>query len=344
MHNLSLKTKIPLLVLVVTISILALAVFGARSYFRLPVLNYYSASEKAFKIPGLNSELVAQGLHYDEKNELYLVSAYSSDGDSSTVSLVDKASGELLKTIKLAKLDGSSFKGHAGGVACFDKYVYVAGSGDKCIYVFPYDEMLSAENGARVASIGSFSLSYSDSDYVKSSFLSVCDGKLITGEFYSEGNYKTLDTHKLTTKGGEYNCAIAVEYSLDPEYDFGISPTPDKAYSLPEKVQGIHIENGTIYFSISYGLAFSFIKEYRITDANDEGIINLLSYELPLYSFDSQNMSACYKLPPMSEEITVVDGKLIVMCESASTKYLFGRLTGGKWCYATDLSDMKSCK
>ena len=35
------------------------------------------------------------------------------------------------------------------------------------------------------------------------------------------------------------------------------------------------------------------------------------------------------------------DGKLLTMCESATRKYYFGLLTGGQWCYATDLSKMK---
>ena len=37
----------------------------------------------------------------------------------------------------------------------------------------------------------------------------------------------------------------------------------------------------------------------------------------------------------------MVDGKLYVMCESASNKYKFGKLIGGKWCYATNLEEMK---
>ena len=40
----------------------------------------------------------------------------------------------------------------------------------------------------------------------------------------------------------------------------------------------------------------------------------------------------------MSEEIVFSGEKLLTMCESASRKYYFGQLTGGQWCYATDLS------
>ena len=341
MSKLSLKIRIPLIALIVLISLILTALVGAIAYFRLPVSSYYSASDKAFVIPGLDSDFVPQGMHYDRENRTILVSGYSADGNASSIYLVDSESYETKKRIELTEADGEDYTGHAGGVAQFSDYVYVAGSGERCLYVFPYDEMLDAENGARVAPIGSFSLKASGDDYVKSSFVSVCDGKLITGEFYREENYKTLDSHKLTTEGGDYNCALALEFSLDEKYEFGIAPTPERAYSLPERVQGLHLDGATMYLSRSYGLAFSDIIEYDLKDAYDEGTVTVLGTKLPLLSLDLTNYKSLYKIPPMSEEITMIDGKMLVMCESASGKYMFGKLTGGKWCYATDLSLLK---
>ena len=40
----------------------------------------------------------------------------------------------------------------------------------------------------------------------------------------------------------------------------------------------------------------------------------------------------------MSEEIVIVDGKLYTMCESATNKYIFGKFTSAKYCYATDIA------
>lgn len=45
-------------------------------------------------------------------------------------------------------------------------------------------------------------------------------------------------------------------------------------------------------------------------------------------------------IPPMAEEIVFVDGKMLTMCESASNKNFFGNLTGGRWCYATDVTSI----
>ena len=56
-----------------------------------------------------------------------------------------------------------------------------------------------------------------------------------------------------------------------------------------------------------------------------------------VYAFDSSTEVASFDAPPMAEEIIFVDGKLMIMSESASMKYIFGNLTGGRWCYATDV-------
>ena len=37
----------------------------------------------------------------------------------------------------------------------------------------------------------------------------------------------------------------------------------------------------------------------------------------------------------MAEEIEFVNDEMLTLCESASKKYKFGKLTGAKWCYAT---------
>ena len=53
---------------------------------------------------------------------------------------------------------------------------------------------------------------------------------------------------------------------------------------------------------------------------------------------DSSVLKTDLKIAPMSEEIVTVEGQLYVMCESASNKYIFGKFTSAKYCYATDLS------
>ena len=50
---------------------------------------------------------------------------------------------------------------------------------------------------------------------------------------------------------------------------------------------------------------------------------------IPLYYLDSSCLVNEVKAPPMSEELVCLDGRIIVFCESACNKYVFGKLTTG---------------
>lgn len=58
---------------------------------------------------------------------------------------------------------------------------------------------------------------------------------------------------KKTTTAGDFNQAVAVEYRLDATEQFGICPTPVKAYSMTDQVQGLAVNDGKIYLSTSWG-------------------------------------------------------------------------------------------
>lgn len=322
------------------VGVFAFVLLCAIGYFRLPVSDYYSASEKAFKIPGLSDDFVPQGMHYDEKTDCFFVSGYSSNDEASPVYLVNKTSGETVSEVRLQNEDGTPFTGHAGGVAVFDDFVYIAGGGDNCLYVFNYADFFSQQTAK---CIGEFSLKVSKTDYLNASFVTVVDNLLFVGEFYDGGKYKTLDSHTVETQGGETNHALMLVLQLFPSAPFGIFPALESAFSIPNKVQGVHYdrETGKVYFSTSYGASFSHIYEHEMGLAKRETDITLLGEKLTLESFDRTSCVHDYKIPPMSEEIVVLDGELYVMCESASSKYIFGKFTGGKWCYKTKLSEMK---
>jgi hypothetical protein len=69
--------------------------------------------------------------------------------------------------------------------------------------------------------------------------------------------------------------------------------------------------------------------------------MTFLGKDVPVYALDSASLVKDSKIAPMSEEIVIIDNQLYVMCESASTKYIFGNFLGAKWCYKTDLSKMR---
>jgi hypothetical protein len=68
--------------------------------------------------------------------------------------------------------------------------------------------------------------------------------------------------------------------------------------------------------------------------------MTIAGHSIPVYAFDSTSLVKTYKAPPMAEEAVFVNGKLLVMSESACNKYILGKFASAKWCYATDLEKM----
>lgn len=310
----------------------AVVVLGARLYFRIPVADYYKASEKAFIIPGLSDGFVPQGLCYEEESDCFYVTGYMNDGSASPIYIIDKF-GNIIKQTRLHLADGSDYTGHAGGISVNGDYIYIAGGHDNCLYVY---NKSSFEKGELE---GIFSLQKSEDDYVGVAFTTISNGFLIAGEFYRDPNYPTLDSHKITTKGGNYNQALAVAFELDDSYQYGINPQPVLAMSLPDLDQGMVIDGDIAYVSTSYGTPSSYIYEYYLSDADSGEMIEVLGENIPRYDLDESSMIDAHKIAPMSEELAIRDGRLYVMCESASKKYVFGNFTGAKWCYSTKLNE-----
>ncbi len=321
--------------LIVFAGIILVTLVAARCYFRLPVQKYYEASEKAFKIPDCNAGFVAQGISYDVDSSSFFVTGYKTDGSASPIYVVNKNNGSF-KSVSMLTRNGDPFVCHAGGLSVTDNYVYVAGGSDGCVYVYDRKEILSASNDDTVTCLGRFETKLGDGTDIDVAFTTVHDGKLYVGEFYRDPNYPTEKSHKITTRSGDYNQALAVAYEFSDDQGalFGLSQNPTSAYSLPDLVQGMCFHNGKIFLSTSYGISFSNILAYDEKSLEQHGEIA----GIPLYELDSSALSYSMKLPPMSEEIEFIPGedKMYVMCESASNKYIFGKLTGGQWCYATE--------
>ena len=317
---------------------LSLILGGAVVYFRASVSDYYANSEAAFLIPDTGKGFIAQGLDYDADTETFLVSGYKKDGSASPVYVVDKATGETTKQIFLKNTDGEVYTGHSGGVAVHGKFVYVA-SGK--VYVYSYDALKAAESGAYLDCIGTFDSITDETDGLGAAFVTVNGNHLVIGEFYREQNYKTPASHKFNTTAGDYCQSVAISYAFDASAPLGLKEKPDAAYALPDLSQGMCFNGDEVYVSCSYALAFSDIWIYSLEKANTGAKFTFLGDTLPLYELDSASLTKDCKIAPMSEELVYVGGKVYVMCESASDKYIFGKFTGGEWCYATDFSKMK---
>ena len=250
--------------------------------------------------------------------------------------VTEKETGKTIYKAELLNDDGTPHEGHAGGVGQYKGWIYVAGSSSHCLYVYSYSQILSGEK--QVKPIGEFSLEASDKDYLKASFISVVGEKLIVGEFFSEPSYKTLDSHKITSSSGEKFGGIALEFILNENLKIGIAPTPIRAYALPDKVQGVHFEGNDLYLSTSFGFKNSYVYKYDYTKVEAGEKLDILGVSTDLKVLTKKSLVSTYKIPPMSEGIVMLNGKLYVMSEFACNKYVLGKFTSAKRCYATDLS------
>ncbi len=323
------------IILCTIIAAFGIIILGVRAYFRLPVKSYYEASEKTFVIPEFNRGFIAQGIDYDQDNELFLCTGYMKSSDAaSPLYIIDGTTNSLKKTLSLQRENGEAYTGHSGGLAVARGKVYVAdGTG---LLVYDYDEMLKAKDKSTVKAISRFSAELSKDDYIGVAFVSPMPDGILVGEFYRSGNYETLSSHEIRLDDGTTNRAVAVKFDFDDSVN-GISASPSVAYSLPGLVQGMCFDDGKIYLSTSWGPSFSHIYVYDEPQDAVRPDYKILGTEIPLYALSSDKLVSDRKIAPMSEEIVSVNGKLYVMCESASNKYIFGKFTSAKWCYATDI-------
>lgn len=326
--------RVIVIILCCLVGLVLLLLIGIRAYFRMPVREYYKSSEKTFVIPGLSDGMIHQGLAYDSENDTFLITGYRTDGNASQVSVVSKESGKEVKRLQLAEADGSAFTGHVGGITVHGDYVYVAD--DEGLVVFNRADVVAASDGDSIKSVGLFKTVTAD-DSLHVAFTHVEGDTIYVGEFYREENYPTPDSHKYKTAAGDENTALILAYKLDATASLGISETIERAYSIPGLVQGMCFDaDGKIYLSTSYAVAFSHIYSYDAT--KEEGSVTVLGQTVPRYVLDSSTQTGDIKLAPMSEEIVIVGSKLYTMCESATNKYIFGKFTSAKYCYATDIS------
>lgn len=271
---------------------------------KYPLYKDYRASmKKEFKIPGLSDDFIPQALTYNDLYDTYFVSGYDKKTGAGIV-----YSGKDNKFKKIEILDGNAnLKAHCGGIASYDDYVWVSDDSNKgSIYIFNTNDLINA----------------SDSVEIKEKFIASSDGasigfydnKIYVGEFYRKGNYETKSEHYYKEN---HSMVSVYEYKSDSITGFGNLVS---YISIPDQAQGIAINGDVSYVSMSYGLKNSHLNSYNIIKTNDtlDGVS--ISY------VGKESLVKEYKLPPMSEGIIYKDDRIYVLYESASNKYLFGKL------------------
>ena len=297
--------KFIMFVIIGIVSLLLVTIIGLNIAKHFIYSDYYSIKTDICKNPGLNDGFVCQGIAVSEENGVILVCGYMKDKSNSRIYVTDFKSNSYY--VELTR-DGEKYTGHAGGLAITGDTVYIANA--KKIYSFPLESVLSASNGD-IVDIGSgtkvntnASFVYTDEEY------------LYVGEFHDGGKY--------VIKNHEHETAEGIHYAICTKYSLNDLNTPVAVYTLRNNVQGVcFTPQGQVVLSTSYGLTDTVYYVYDLVNATDSG----LTFDgAPVYYLDNHEKEI--HGPAMGEDLDFYDGKIITLTESASQKYMFGKLFG----------------
>ena len=279
--------------------------------------DYYSMREALCINPGCNDGFVHQGVALVDGTDKVIISGYMMDKTNSRLYVTDSSNDSYY--VNLTR-NNKVYTGHAGGVAVSGDFIYIA-NGSK-IYKFSLNDVLNAKNGDTIE-IGSgievnnnASFVYADEEY------------LYVGEFNYGDSYEC--SHPYQTNEGLHE-AIVTKYSLDD------LSTPLKIYSIRDKVQGIAFtKDGKVVMSTSYGVSSSVYYIYNEAEAVDSG--EMLD-GAKVYYLD--NVVKTFNGPAMGEDLDVdSDGKIVTLTESASNKYIFGKLFFANKIVSLDINEL----
>lgn len=336
------------------LAVILVAVLGFKLYDYIGAAEFYNNSEAVFETPGVaDSNFVPQGMTYIPESDTFLFTGYmgkpiiGSLGDDVAARVyVRKSNGDVTFT-RLLNADGTPYTDHTGGMEYFGDYVYITGEDSHGLDVFLADDILSGKEETRM--LGTVKTYNSPAHCYVYEF----EGQkyIIAGSFHKDETvYETPEHERITTPSGENNTSVMTVFWLDETQEFGINPTPCAIISAREMIQGICITpDGQMVISSSWGLATSNLFFYNLSkvqcqksyiyegtiaygdleDENAEKTYEDFSFVVPCYFVDDSCLVDTVVAPPMSEELVCLDGRIIVFCESACNKYMFGKLTTG---------------
>ncbi|GAB6189563.1 hypothetical protein JCM30566_13030 [Marinitoga arctica] len=282
---------------------------------------FFKIASKWAVIPGLKENLVPQGLAYYPKKNWFIISFYRINSMPSVLAIIDANNGILIKAIEIYNLNGTPYKGHAGGIAISENNLWI--SSNSYLWRIPLNDIINSENGSKVKIIDGFNTG------TRASFVEYNNGVLWAGEFYHKGNYTTDISHHLVSNNGTKHYAWIAGFKLNPKTDNVTKNTPiipDMILSIPDIVQDIEfIENKKIILSRSYGRNNdSLLQIYSyVLNQSPDTTIQLFKKKVPVWFLNKMNLETEIVILPMSEGITKKDNSLYILFESSASKYRF---------------------
>ena len=169
------------------------------------------------------------------------------------------------------------------------------------------------------------------------SFVFIKNDYLVVGEFNDNEHYIT--SHPYPSADEDEHRAIVSQYTISSILEEE-NPDPVAIYSIRDRVQAFAItDEGKIVLSTSWGTSASHFYVYDLGfDPSKELLLpDIEDNNTPVYILDKNNLIEDIKAPSMSEDLDYYDGYVISLSESASNKYIYGKLFFYTDIYALDI-------
>lgn len=285
-------------------------------------------------LPGLTDgeNLVPQGIAYWAEKNWLLVSYYvdkydSANAGAAVIAALDLNTNQTVGVYKFTKADGSAFTAHMGGIAVGTYNLYYT-DGHHGIGYIPLTE-LTAETKTISISVGESVSIASINNGAETSYLSMSNGLLWTGNFYNKDYSKVPGKYLSMMYGYEIS-------GTDSASEFAslkaIAEKPTYVVAAPDSVdqiQGVAYRNGQIILSRSYGRKnASYLTIYSCTLDKSSTVDN------PTVLSDKIKE---VKSLPMSEGITLAGTNMLYnLFESGAAYYREGKDGKAKGSNPTD--------
>ena len=338
------QVKLPLKILgwvaAVLAALLILIFVGEKLVF---ASFFFGGAKREMKVPGTWTNYVQQGFDRLDDGK-FIVSAYDKSDEKAAIFIID---GKKETICELKNADGTPYLSHAGGVTHYRDWLYVATDNhsdqegdaycthDNCntnLDMFLLADILDGDGKATMV----------DSVIIPNrlAYASVYGNTLYVGAFHREGSkYITPESHHVTTPAGDKNTALMMVYTLNETNGKPLQDYPNMCYSTVSNVQGMCLtDNGKMILSTSWGLTKSQLYMYDVSRTSQAHFasapVTINGMSVPVYCLDSATLVQTVTAPPMAEELVYLDGRVFILSESASMKYLFGKLMSGNYVYS----------
>ena len=304
---------------------------------------FYSVSEEAFIIPGLNEHATPQGLTYrKDKNMFYLSSYFYGQVTTSVIFAVDAQTGEKTSEYYLYQADGTPYCGHVGGISVSEKDLYIADG--EYVHRISLSQIDTIGKKGNLFLEESINLASGSSTRPSNAFIYCADGYLWTGNYhnssvdkfskkpFSEKYYTAIRAYKLDMSE---TSGLSAEYKTKNTDKYEYNYTPAFIYTVNEEgVQGVSVTENLLFLSCSHiEDKYGFLHTYDRPEADE-------SEEKLIYD-DDREVSLIHLNPrkslntiPGNEETVIVDNHIYSSFESGDIRFRFsvmGPATDSIW-------------